>query len=84
MTKGSMGSEKSLHSSSSRGFAMRIKTILPLVVTLAISIWPSAHAGEATEAGQRWGRDKRGGQGEGRLRCGREGSQGGGSRGRPP
>jgi len=25
---------------------MRIKTILPFVVTLAISIWPSAHAGE--------------------------------------
>ena len=25
---------------------MRIKTMLPLVVTLAISIWPSAHAGE--------------------------------------
>jgi hypothetical protein len=44
--KGSMGSEKSLHSSSSRRFAMRIKTILPFVVTLAISIWPSAHAGE--------------------------------------
>ena len=36
-----------------------------------------------TEAGQRRGRDKRGGQGEGRLRCGREGSQGGGSCGRP-
>ena len=25
---------------------MRIKTILPFVATLAISIWPSAHAGE--------------------------------------
>ena len=25
---------------------MRIKTILPFVVTLAISIWPSAHAAE--------------------------------------
>ena len=25
---------------------MRIKTILPFVVALAISIWPSAHAGE--------------------------------------
>ena len=25
---------------------MRIKTVLPFVVTLAISIWPSAHAGE--------------------------------------
>ena len=25
---------------------MRIKTFLPFVVTLAISIWPSAHAGE--------------------------------------
>ena len=44
--EGLHGQEKSLHSSSSRGFAMRIKTILPFVVTLAISIWPSAHAGE--------------------------------------
>ena len=46
MTKGFMGSEKSLHSSSSRGFAMRIKTVLPFVVTLAISIWSSVHAAE--------------------------------------
>jgi len=46
MTKGSMGSEKSLHSSSSRGFGMRIKTILPLVATLALSVWLSAHGAE--------------------------------------
>ena len=46
MTKGSMGSEKSLQSPSSREFGMRIKTVLPFVVILAISIWPSAHAGE--------------------------------------
>lgn len=41
-----MGSEKPLHHSSSRGFAMRIKTILPFAVALAISTWLLAHAAE--------------------------------------
>jgi len=50
-----MGSEKSLPSSSSRGFAMRIKAILPFVVALGDFHLALGSGRGTTEAGQRWG-----------------------------